>query len=117
MDPLVRFAIRGRTLSGNYALLATVPQRRHNPFRARITGEDEIHNQGRRWPFTADVAYQENGSGTHPSRFVPRQSHLQFSLKPSCPDRMTDETDRSQNKQVNLLGEFERGMAIIEGQT
>jgi len=40
----VRFAIRGDILSGNFALLATMPQRGRNPLRAPITGEDEIRN-------------------------------------------------------------------------
>jgi hypothetical protein len=43
-NPPVRWATRGETFSGNYALLATMPQRGRNPFRARITGEDEIRN-------------------------------------------------------------------------
>jgi hypothetical protein len=84
MDPLVRFAIirfaiTGDILSGNYAVLATMPQRGRNPLRARITGEDEIRNQGRDWSFAANLACQWNGSCSNPSRFVPRQSHFQFS--------------------------------------
>src|ERR1700730_6209053 len=43
-DQPVRFAISGEILSGNYALLATMPQRGRHPLRARITGEDEIRN-------------------------------------------------------------------------
>src|SRR4029077_15462825 len=44
MDPPVRLATRGDTLSGDHALLATIPQRGRNPLRAGITGEDEIGN-------------------------------------------------------------------------
>jgi hypothetical protein len=84
MDPLVRFAIirfaiTGDILSGNYAVLATMPQRGRNPLRARITGEDKIRNQARNWSFAADLACQWNGSCGNPSRFAPRQNHFQLS--------------------------------------
>jgi len=72
MDPLVHFAIREEILSDNHAPLATLPQRGRNPLRARITGENEIRNQGRDWFFAANLACRWNGSCIHPSPFVPR---------------------------------------------
>jgi hypothetical protein len=79
IDPLVRFAIRGEILSGNCALLATMPERGRNPLRAHITSEDEICNYRRDWFSAANLACQWNESCINPSRFVSRQSHLQFS--------------------------------------
>jgi hypothetical protein len=67
----VRFAIRRTILSGNYALLATMPQRGRNSLRARITGEDQIRNQGRDWSFAANFACRGKGSCINPLRFVP----------------------------------------------
>jgi hypothetical protein len=79
MDPPVHFAIRGEILSGNHELLAILPQRGRNPLCAGIAGEDEIRDKGRDWFFAANLARRWNGSYVHPSRFVPRQSHFQFS--------------------------------------
>jgi hypothetical protein len=76
---LLLFPIRPLLIVVGVVSLLVMRQRGRNPLRALITGEDEIGNSAPDWSFAANLACPWNGRRTYPSRFVPCESHLQFS--------------------------------------